>query len=214
MWQTRKEMSGLRFGQLTVIEYSETRNGQAYWLCKCDCGNKIVARANHLRTGNIKSCGCLRGKVNANRSKHGLSYSRIYNTYYGMVKRCNLPSNASFSRYGGRGIKICDEWLDKSNGFNNFLEWALSHGYSETLTLDRIDVNGNYSPENCRWVTPKVQANNRSSNVIIEYNSESHTMSEWAEITGISQQAIASRLRKGWSVQRTLTQEMRKQKRR
>ena len=120
---------------------------------------------------------------------HGQEPKRLYNTWCNMRRRCYEKQNHKYKNYGGRGIKICPEWLD----FCVFREWALSNGYSETLTLDRINVNGNYEPTNCRWVTQKIQQNNRSNNHLITYNGETHTMKEWSEITGISYRTIKDR---------------------
>ncbi len=190
-------MKGFRVGKLTVIDYHGSKNGQAYWMCKCDCGNIIIARGNHLRSGNVKSCGCLRGIENKNRAKHNMSRSTIYNTYHGMIKRCYLKSNNSYARYGGRGIRVCDEWMDKQNGFDNFYKWALESGYKQGLSIDRIDVNGNYEPSNCKWATAKEQANNRSNTPHIEHEGETHTPSEWSEILGISREIILDRYKRG-----------------
>lgn len=195
-------MSGKRIGKLTVIQYAETRNKQAYWLCKCDCGNKIIARGNHLRNGNVKSCGCLRIEENKIRAKHNLSRSDLYNTYHSMRKRCYLKTNASYSRYGGRGIKMCDEWLNSETGFESFYVWALSSGYKKGKSIERIDVNKNYCPENCTWADAKQQANNLTTTPHITYNNETHTPSEWQEICGIPRQTILSRYKKGWSAEK------------
>lgn len=199
MGNSKIDMTGKRIGKLVIIKYAETRNNQAYWLCKCDCGNKIIARGNHLRKGNIKSCGCLRGEENKRRTKHNMSRSTLYNTYHSIRKRCYLKSNASYAHYGGRGIKMCDEWLNKETGFDTFYNWAISSGYEKGKSIERIDVNKDYCPENCTWADPKQQANNRTNTPHITYNSESHTPSEWEKICGIPRQTILSRYKKGWS---------------
>lgn len=125
---------------------------------------------------------------------HGGEPQKLYNAWCNMRRRCYEKKNHKYKNYGGRGIKICDDWL---HDFCSFRDWALSNGYSETLTLDRVDVNGNYEPNNCRWVTQKTQQNNRSNNHRIEYNGEIHTMAEWAEITGISYRTIKDREKRG-----------------
>lgn len=193
------DLTGKRFGKLTVLEYYETRRGQAYWKCKCDCGNCKIVRGNHLRTGKVKSCGCLRGEENRRRATHNLSRDRLYNVYHGMIKRCYKPNNGSYSHYGGRGIGICDEWRDKEKGFQTFYAWAIANGYQEDRSIDRIDVNGDYSPNNCRWANAKTQANNRTNTAHIKHNGVFHTPAEWSEITGIERQVILSRYKKGWS---------------
>ena len=137
--------------------------------------------------------------------KTGLSHSRIDNIYKSIIQRCYNKSHNRYYIYGARGIVMCDEWLhDKSK----FFEWSLANGYDDTLTIDRIDCNGNYEPNNCRWVSQKVQQNNRSNNRRIEFNGECHTMAEWANITGINAATIHARLKRGWDIEKTITTEV------
>lgn len=133
---------------------------------------------------------------NHNHFKHGLSHTRIDNIYKNMISRCYYSKNNRYERYGGRGITVCKEWLDDKK---KFFEWAFANNYSDELTLDRIDLNGNYSPENCRWVSQKIQQNNRSNTILITHNGEQHTISEWSEITGIRHKTILGRYSKGLS---------------
>lgn len=213
---------GDRYNHWTVIGDSIREKKKARkWLCMCDCGTVRYVSGSHLVNGNSTNCGCIARKntVERNRKihrKHGGTTSdqkRLYNIYNGMHKRCELKCIREYHNYGGRGIKVCEEWSGK-NGYENFRSWALDNGYNANAekhqcTLDRIDVNGSYSPENCRWVDAKAQGNNRRDNRWITYNGETHTVSEWAEIVGIKPVTLFGRLRKGWSVEKALTQPLR-----
>lgn len=157
------DLTGKKFGRLTVIKkMPNNANNKVVWLCKCDCGNETIVIGSRLYTGKTKSCGCLTRESTIERNtRHGYGHSKLYNARLRMIDRCTNPKNKDFSYYGGRGINVCKEWLDKEKGVVAFCEWAKSNGYEEGLTLDRIDVNGDYSPDNCRWVTMAVQGNNR-----------------------------------------------------
>lgn len=162
------DLTGQRFGKLLVVERAEnTLQGQARWRCKCDCGNESIVRGADLRLGNTITCGCgAHERMTKMNYKHGATFrnktSRLYNVWSGMKQRCNYEKHASYKYYGGRGIRVCKEWDD----FEAFKEWAESHGYDNSpkrgeCTLDRINVNGNYEPDNCRWVSMKEQAANK-----------------------------------------------------
>lgn len=151
------DLTGQRFGRLTVMsDAGRNKSGAVMWRCACDCGGEAVVRCADLRAGKQKSCGCLRAD-NVAKSIHGGKGTRIYSIWKGMRARCYYPGHIRYKDYGGRGIKICKEWDD----FVVFRDWALSNGYNDNLTIDRVDVNGNYEPSNCRWATYKEQRHNR-----------------------------------------------------
>lgn len=203
------DLTGQRLGRLLVIEKYEGKlyDGRTAWRCKCDCGNICLATTKVLRNGDKQSCGCLRREMLTERNyKHGGSVrnqqERLYHIWLDILRRCKNPKRRNYKDYGGRGIKVCEEW---ENSYLSFRTWALNNGYNDTLTIDRIDNNGNYCPENCRWVTMKEQNNNKRNNHYITYNGETHTVSEWLEITGIKHSTMYQRLRNGWSIEEALT---------
>jgi len=155
----KKKMIGSKFLGLTVIGFSHVGNfRQPYYLCECDCGKKKIIAGHILRRNTQKSCGCMTKYLQRNaKITHNMSHTRIYNIWDGMKKRCENKKNKSYSRYGGRGITVCDEWHDSKT----FFDWAFQHGYRENLTIDRINNDGNYEPSNCRWSTYKEQCANR-----------------------------------------------------
>lgn len=184
-----KDITGHTFGRLTPLYKLHNHYGQgAYWLCMCECGNLTEVRGTMLRNGNTKSCGCLNHEPTT--TKHNKCNTKLYRVYYGIKQRCYNKKYHQYQDYGGRGVKICDEWL---NDFETFYNWAMNNNYREGLTIDRIDVNGDYEPDNCRWSDRKTQAQNRRNNIYLTYEGKTQTMKQWAEELGINYNTIKSR---------------------
>ena len=208
--QLRVNLTGKHFGRLTVIrDTGQSRHESALWLCICDHGNadipptKVIVRSHNLRAGKTKSCGCWqkesRVKVGVT---HGLCHHPIYFLWQGIKDRCLNSNDDGYHNYGGRGITVCKAWLD----FVTFYEWASTHGYQKDLTIERIDVNGNYEPDNCRFATRKEQSMNKRNSWLIPWRGERKHVEEWAEITGINKITIRQRIRRyGWSIDKALT---------
>ena len=199
------DLTGQRYGRLVAIKPIYSKNKYIYWLCQCDCGNQCEVNGHFLKRGSTKSCGCLRKDLAKNKADtllhnpiHGLSHTRISNIHNNMIQRCYNPNNHKYKNYGGRGISICDEWLGK-NGLINFNNWARANGYQDDLSIDRIDVNGNYEPSNCRWTNNIVQGNNRTNNTIYDFRGIKHTQKEWSEILGCSRSTINRAIKRGLS---------------
>ena len=200
------DLTGQRFGQLIVLGRAENYvSPKGYvstnWNCQCDCGNTVVVRSCNLMNGKSRSCGCER--VNhPNRLVHGGKHTRLYQIWKGMRARCNKPNDKNYLWYGARGISVCPEWDD----FTVFRDWALANGFNDSLSIDRIDYNSGYSPDNCRWADKITQANNTRGNHRLTFNGETHTMAEWSRITGIPYHRLKDRINKlGWDVRRALT---------
>lgn len=183
-----EDLSGKQFGKLVAIKYAGQKGRRrTIWECKCDCGEITFVDATHLKSGHTTSCGCkIIETIKYNNYKNGLSNSRLGRAYRNMINRCYRTENYEYNLYGGRGISVCDEWKSKEDGFVNFCNWALSNGYSEKLTLDRIDVNGDYEPSNCRWVDIFVQANNKRNTHWLKINGEIDTVGNWSRRLNVS----------------------------
>lgn len=209
-YMIKTKVPGEKFNLLTLIRPIGFDNqNRPIWLCKCDCGNTKNIRYWDVVHGKIKSCGCLRNNkardrlISYNKShnvKHNDCHARLYNIWHGMIQRCYNPNYHHYKDYGGRGIKICDEW---KYDYLTFKKWAIENGYSDCLTIDRLDVNGDYEPSNCKWSTNTEQARNRRNNLIITYRGKSQTLMEWSNELNIKYCILWGRLKKGWSVERT-----------
>lgn len=213
-----RDLTGQRFGRLTVISRAaNTKRGNAGWLCKCDCGNEATTTGPHLISGHTKSCGCYRvDRSKETNRKHGLFVGsthkrpRIYGIWARMKQRCLDPNVSEYGRYGGRGIKVCNEWME----FIPFRDWALANGYSDDLSIERIDNDGNYEPSNCKWIPQREQIKNSTSNKFITYNGQTKNIKEWATSLGIPYPALLHRIRKRWAIERAFTQAVRADRRR
>lgn len=188
------DLTGKRFGHWVVISRAENKGHHTMWNCKCDCGTEKSVYASHLTSGMSPSCGCMtRGAIGELNRSHGMSRTRIYEIWCGIKKRCENPNSSGFHIYGSREIKICDLWR---HDFLEFYDWAIKNGYSKTLTIDRIDVNGDYCPENCRWVDAKTQSNNTRRTIIVNYNEESLSVKQLSEKIGVNYNRLLKAIRK------------------
>ena len=205
---SKPDLTGQDFWSFHVIQKGPEHiraNGKpvVQWECKCICGNIRYISTTALLSGKCKSCGCMHDEYNRISSTiHGDSHTRLHNIWSGMRARCYSKSDYHYRWYGERGIKICDQWKDN---YAAFKEWALNNGYSENLTIDRINVNGDYEPTNCRWATMTEQTNNTRRNVVIEAFGEKLTLSEWSRKMNIDYGVLKSRIRRGWSAEDALT---------
>ena len=199
----KKYIIGKKFGRLTVIKKMENNK----YLCKCDCGNETVVYASNLITGHTKSCGCNKKYSGKNLKTHGLSKLRLYKIWKDIKERCYKSNNKAYKNYGGRGITICEEW---KNDFKAFHDWAFANGYDENAeygkcTIDRINSNGNYEPNNCRWIDIKEQARNKRNNALFTYNNETYCIAEWAEKFKIRYNTLWARLNiYKWDIKKAL----------
>lgn len=198
------DLTGKRFGRLTVIEQvGKANNHGVLWRCKCDCGNEKNVRSNYLRSGGTTSCGCYRLEQKKEQFKrsaewkttHGMSNTPLYRQWRAMKNRCYNKKQNMYPRYGGRGIKVCEEWQK----FEPFMEWALAHGYKEHLALDRIDGDGDYSPDNCRWVTQAENNRNKSNLIYLTARGETHLLVDWAKMTNQPKARLYGRHNSGWT---------------
>lgn len=186
-----KDLTGQTFGRLTVVAFDHlSANGQAYWRCRCTCGNDKIISAAQLKWTKTSSCGCYRKEYMSKRQKtHGLGNTRLYRIWSKMKSRCYYKKHDYYDYYGGKGVSVCEEWMD----FINFYTWAINNGYDDSLTIDRINNDGNYEPSNCRWVDKITQSNNKSSNVMIEYMGKTQSLADWCRELGLDYYLINNR---------------------
>lgn len=202
---------GQKYGRLTVIAYErvkrKTGKTEIRWIVRCECGTLKSVRPYKLIIGNTLSCGCHKREATIEhnkvaKTKHGArksgSSSRLYNIWHGMKQRCYCDTCKDYANYGARGISICDEWL---NDYSAFRDWSLAHGYADDLSIDRIDYNGSYSPDNCRWENSVTQCRNRRNNRRIFYKGKERTIAEISSMCGINYDALHMRIKNGWSIE-------------
>ena len=200
-----KNLCGKRFNHLLAIEKLEKFDGKkTFYKCECDCGNIKIIRADQLQRNTNKSCGCYKERHKVLLTEED---KRLYSIWKKMKERCNNPKNRAFSSYGGRGIKVFENW---SKNFREFANWSMANGYKNTLSLDRIDVNGNYEPSNCRWATSQQQNNNKRNNHYLTHKDKTLTVAQWGRVLNIDPKLILSRLKIGMSVERALTTPIKK----
>ena len=203
------DLTGRKFGWLTVVRFDhmkrEGNHNRPYWMCLCRCGERKIVSSQALRSGSTRSCGCYRKGANHQRLfLGGKERSLLYSVLRMATVRCEDPECEFYHNYGARGIRVCDEWKG-IDGFNRFYEWALNHGYKRGLTLDRIDNNKGYGPDNCRFVTRKFQSNNKRNNVYVTLDGTTKTLAEWCEFYNVPYSRVRVRYNvMGWDIEDAL----------
>lgn len=203
--EKHNRLTAIRPATVEEIEY------RGYWMFACDCGKKVIAKAWTVSSGKQKSCGCYHREESSQRAKcqftkHGLGGTRLYRIWKSMKTRCYNPESKSYKDYGGRGIGICDLWV---SNFSAFYDWALSHGYTDELTIDRIDNEKGYSPENCRWLSQAGQALNKRTSKHYEFNGRFWNIKELSDFYGIKESTLRDRLASGWTIERAVYEPVR-----
>lgn len=198
-----KDLTGQKFGRLTVISYQgNDKHRNALWLCECECGNKIIKTARYLYHGKTISCGCWQKEIAQNMGKNNLKYPnaipRLLSIWNGINYRCSNERCWDYKNYGERGIKVCDEWI---TSFSKFQEWALSNGYADDLTIERKDVNGDYCPENCEWIKNEEQTWNKRNTIKILFQGKQVKLKDVCDKYNIPYNRAAQRLRLGWDTE-------------
>lgn len=194
------DITGMKSERLTAIQDVGSDGRRRKWLCRCDCGNEVVCKASEINAKTRKSCGCLKREkaiahATALKYKHGFHGHPLYGKWKNMRRRCNNPNDKSYKNYGGRGISVCEEW----NDFGAFLKWATEYKWEKGLTIERIDNNKGYCPENCRFASPAEQVRNRRKTIRLEYKGETKALTEWCEIFKLNKRTCYGRLHYyGW----------------
>lgn len=201
------DLTGQRFGKLLVLYLSDNRKGRKYWMCQCDCGNYKEINGQHMKSGKIVSCRCQRKEnIVLAVTKHNLVGHPIYRIWRAMRQRCLDVKASNYHSYGGRGIKICEEWVNIDTGAINFYNWSMENGWEEGLTIERIDVNGNYCPENCTWATKAAQQRNKTDSIFVTIDGEYLCLSEAVKRYGkVSYDWARERLNAGWPPELAIT---------
>jgi len=196
------DITGNKYHRLTAMNNTEPYNRNEthhYWRFLCDCGHEKVIRRDHVLSSKIRSCGCLARE--GNNKKHGHTGTRLYNIWTHIISRTENRTNPGWKDYGGRGITICAEWR---NNFSEFYRWAITNGYIDGLTIERINVNGGYSPNNCAWIPLASQNENKTNTVYLTYNGKKQSVKKWSEEIGTPIKTICNRLYSGWSTDEAL----------
>jgi len=198
------DLSGKRFGRLQVISpVGKDKYNNYKWLCNCDCGKEKIVKGNCLCSGMTRSCGCLRAEnTTKTKTTHGLSKTRLYAIWGSIVQRCTNNNDPNYRNYGGRGITICKEWREN---FESFYDWSLLHGYKSDLSIDRINNNGDYQPDNCRWANQIIQNNNTRRNRRFLYDGKSYTIAELDRLLSGGTGFLSQRLYKGWTLEEAIS---------
>lgn len=203
------DITGQKYNKLTVLSFHDIVNKKARWLCRCECGNEKILYAKDVKNGNTKSCGCLLHQKKYDEETRK-KITRLQHIYYHIKQRCYDKNRVAYKYYGERGIKMCDEWLENTH---NFINWAFENGYKDELTIERINVNGDYEPNNCKWITLREQGYNKTNSRLYTINGETKCLSQWCNYYHIDYFVVRGRLRRGAPIIEALTKPIDKTKR-
>lgn len=196
----RIDLTGQKFNHLTVEGLNRSQNGTLFWDCICDCGKHTVVRGSNLKNGSVKSCGCI-NHIGHTRT-HGESHTKLYERWISMIYRCTNPKHSAYKWYGARGIRVCNEW----QSYEGYKKWVMATRPNETYTVERIDVDGDYCPDNCKWIPLSEQANNRTSCIMITHEGVTKNLTEWCSELGLEYKMVHNRLKKlGWTFEKAIS---------